>query len=408
MSDLKEKETQNKKEIIKEMTPEIEAKIPIYKENATRDIYNRNTYRKFNLLDATKAVEWNYAKSNFAIPVVLSTENALEMQLMRNLMALNYKYYQPTVKKILKLKTTKERATAAKELQTTVENDIKKYMSSRNSDIFRDYLKEKSDSYVFTMNIYSPALYAWWSFIRDEFNVPLEEELNKDFEEGFALQREAGIYAVITGEEVAIVSRHPKSIYQDESNNWVMHNTKGQAVEWNYTFQPYDCYYINGRVVEKELFEGVLNKTFTFDQFNELDNEDQRAAVMTLIRENHGEQGMLEFLKAEKVDSWTVDHGDHDILQVDEITGEYSISGEKRRHVEILELYKTKDKHDWAMDSKGNLGAQLAWLHEICPSTGSHYFINVPPEIKTAEAAAKYARPSRVPDSVPLLWNSAN
>ena len=161
MSDLKEKETQNKKEIIKEMTPEIEAKIPIYKENATRDIYNRNTYRKFNLLDATKAVEWNYAKSNFAIPVVLSTENALEMQLMRNFMALNYKYYQPTVKKILKLKTTKERATAAKELQTTVENDIKKYMSSRNSDIFRDYLKEKSDSYVFTMNIYSPALYAW-------------------------------------------------------------------------------------------------------------------------------------------------------------------------------------------------------------------------------------------------------
>ena len=98
------------------------------------------------------------------------------------------------------------------------------------------------------------------------------------------------------------------------------HDNKLPAIEW----PNYKIYYVNGRKIDSEIFNAVLNKTYTFNQFIKEENEDVRAAVTTIITENFGNEGLMEFLNATVVHEKTLTHS----------------SG----HVEVVKLWKTKEK----------------------------------------------------------------
>jgi hypothetical protein len=199
----------------------------------------------------------------------------------------------------------------------------------------------------------------------------------------------------------------PKEIRMNDEG---FHNTSDKLGALIYE-NDYPYNFINNREVEQELVDAYHDKTMTFEWFNSLKNEEDKAAIVTLIKENEGEQGLLNFLGAVLVDEHTFNHPEEDVYDIVFENGRNKVvkTGEKRPgYVDIHRLYRTKKNFEWASDKDLNRNVPLAWQEMSCASTGQTYLISVCPTIKTAEEGAKYLRPSVVPQTIPYVWQSAN
>jgi len=187
---------------------------------------------------------------------------------------------------------------------------------------------------------------------------------------------------MIQMEKVVICVENPEHI---KLQNNELHSTTDYAIKWQ---DGTGMNFINGRYLEEDLFFKVLENKLTFDEFQKLDNEDIKAGIITLIKENEGNEGLIKFLDAIKVDEQIINHANN-----------YS---------ETMILYKTKSKYSFLKDSKGNTNVSYAWLSMNCPSTGSNYLIDTCPTFTDVLECAKWHRPNQINSKIPYFWQSAN
>jgi hypothetical protein len=88
---------------LKDFTPEIQAKIPQYVNNALEGVFDGGRYNSFSLEKAEKAVNWNYEKCGYKKPVVIVAENIYESQIFFNYLKDN-KSFHPSNGGITRLK----------------------------------------------------------------------------------------------------------------------------------------------------------------------------------------------------------------------------------------------------------------------------------------------------------------
>ena len=292
---------------IKDLTPEIEAKIPEYIEAGLANVFDGGYYKNFDIEKARACVKFNYEECGFKEPQVIVAENPYEIfHIYKELLT---KHNIPNIKEIL---------------------------SSFNY----------SNLYLFTMNVNSNCSFQWYKFIRDEFNLPLT--VSDTFDKFHKLQKESGIYCALFLEDYCIVSKYPKMVHRNTNND--LHNVNGNAVEWGYSSPKtkWECHYVNGRHIESSVFNEVINGKFTFAKFKKLENEDLKGIIMSIIRERDGNDGLIKFLKAKIVDSKEITH--------------------ENGYTEKIKLYKTKETFSFVQNSKGELNQPYAWIHMVCPS----------------------------------------
>jgi hypothetical protein len=309
---------------LKDLTPEIEAGIPQYIERGLKGCFDGQRYHNFNLDDAIKCVEWNYKQIVKEKPVVLVAENPLEANLMISA--------------------------------------LKKEKPGKN------YLY-----YLFTMNIYSNCYYQWFKFIKDEFKLPLTIET--EFEECFQLYEKSNIYCGAYFDNLCVVVKYPKYVFRDAQNN--LHNINGVAVEWAYSSEEskWNCYYIHGVNISKEMFTKLSDNTYTFEDFV---SEEIKTAALSFIEEKYGSEALFRFLSENLTETDTF---------VDKKNQEYLEGTTKGMNVGVYTLFK------------GSIGEiQLAFVRCYCPSTDRMFFLGVNPENTNAKDAI--ASLYRVPKSL--------
>lgn len=324
---------------LKDLTPEILAKIPEYQERALRGIFDGKRYASFDLEKATAAIAWHYNQINVPMPRIIVAENPLEQQLIIAALKAKPDLLDKSVEEILAYKVKGP---------ITIEG-----------------------AYLFTLNVYSNAYYAWYEFLRKE--LVLELTCNEMFQEVFALQRASDIYSCIFAEEVCVPCKYPKQVLRNDNG---LHCTTGTSVTWGYVKHPWKCYYINGRHIENSFFEKCLNNEITLDEYLKLDNDEQRSAVYML----YGEEKMFNFLGATAIDSTSIVH--------------------RNGEVEEITLFKTTKPLNSVTKKP------YAWLKRICPSTGTVYLTPTNPDFTKALDSSKFHRPSEIPIDRPYLWNS--
>lgn len=190
-------------------------------------------------------------------------------------------------------------------------------------------------------------------------------------------------YTQIQMDVVCIVSKYPNKILRNENND--LHCTTGHAIEFE---DGYGQHYINGRFLEKDIFNQCSSLDTARKVFLDNTNEDIKACIVTIIRENFGNAGLLKMLDAVIIDEKHVTH--------------------ENSYSEIIRIYHTKDKYSFLQNSKGELNQPYAWIEFTCPSTKSVYLIDTCPTFKNAIKCAKWHRPSNIPASLQYIWNSAN
>lgn len=245
---------------LKDFTPEIKAKIPEYHKKYLAGIEDGGRYNSFTKENAQKLIDWNYEKCGFQSPVLIISENPYESQLFYNFIIANKEKYLPIIYLIYCLqnkisldgKEIKTASTLASTLASTYNND-----------------------YLFTCNIYSNVLCAWWKFIKDEFNV--ETSVGVELDIWNDLYVKSGVYSALFSKFFCIVSKYPKKIYKNESG--LLNNSTGLSVEWGNSIKltNWDCYYINGRNISKENFDLIKSQKYTIYNFFKETNEEAKS-----------------------------------------------------------------------------------------------------------------------------------
>jgi hypothetical protein len=431
---------------ISDLTPEIKARIPEYIERYTKGIDNGERYNNFKLKNAEALINWNYEKCGFKKPVVIVCENIYESQIFFNFIVANKNKYFPILYLIYSLKNNLNeniekfieniksgdlkdntlnstlRSTLYSTLDSTLESTLRSTLrstldstlrstlystlystlgstldstlrSTLDSTLYstlRSTLGKYNEDYLFTTNIYTNVLLAWFKFSADNFDI-YDEKINLELNSWNDLYLNSNVYSAIFSELFCVVSKYPKHIYRDGNDN--LHNvdinkSNGLAVEWGYTIEEtrFDCYYIHGRNMPKVIFEKHKNNTLTKADFINETNEDIRGGIYEII-EGQGEGMMMKFLEAVEVDRKTIQH---------------------EHGSEELILYKTEELFNEEEDLNGKSPAALAWLKMTCPSTGQNYLIPSDSSFNNCVNAAKYHRPNQVPKDIEYFWNSRN
>lgn len=229
------------------------------------------------------------------------------------------------------------------------------------------------------LTIYWASWYAYYETFVD-FGIITE----KKFPKYFQLRKfiKSNIFMTIEFEKAIILVPKPIHCLKNENG---MHCTTDYAIKWA---DGYGQCYVNGRKINKKLFFQVINDKFSFSDFSKLTNEDEKGIILTIIKENKGNEGLLNFLNATKVDEQIVNH--------------------ENGYSETLKLFKTKEKYSFLQDSKGNSNQPYAWINMRCPSTNTEYLIDTCPTFTDVVKCAKWHRPTQVPESVNYKWQSAN
>ena len=489
---------------LKDLTPDILAKISGYKEKCLEGIYNGERYHNFDLEKAKKAINWNYNKCGLKNPIILVAENPLEQQYLFNYLKLNYERYKNilnllyllqqefieiTIELDIKYKCkipsyfllyfnfqidkniydpqlhsqlhsqldsqlhsqldsqlhSQLHSQLASQLDSQLGNQLRSQLDSQlHSQLhsqLRSQLRSQLDNqllsqlyrqlrsqldnqlhsqlhsqlhrqlysqlhrqlysqldsplysqlynqlgnqlrsqlkinctlkdistfnynYLFTLNIYSNVYYNWYEFLRKEFNLDLT--INDNFQECFKLQRDSDIYSCIFSELIAVVCKYPVKVNQQVSDNYFLNSIDESAVIWSNSFAPFDCYYINGLNITKELFEKLSKKEYSFEDWVKEPNEEIKAAVISFYEQKFGNEYVFEFLKKnlKEIDTY-----------VDKKEKKYLLNT-VGMNVGVYTLFKGSV-----------LNEKIAYVRCYCPSTDRMFFLGVNPDNNNAKDA---------------------
>ena len=197
------------------------------------------------------------------------------------------------------------------------------------------------------------------------------------------VQSASGIYSCIFSKEVAIVCKYPKRVYQNNFGNFELNNTQGQAVQWgSLTGITFDCYYINGTNITKELFDKLQNKEITFEDFVKEENEEIKGAILAFYQAEFGEEFVFKFLSK-------------NLKEVDTFV-------DKKEDIYLMGTTGGMNVGEYTL-FKGELdGNSIAYVRCYCPSTDRMFFLGVEPRFTKAKdaIASLYRVPKKLANEI--------
>lgn len=157
------------------------------------------------------------------------------------------------------------------------------------------------------LSVFSIFYLTFIKFLTEELRLPMPDK--DDFRSFFDLHRESGIFSCCCSEQIAIICKYPKKIFQDENRNQELHNSLGSAIEWNHAFAKFGCHYIEGTYLATKLFEKVNSRELSYEIFTRIMSDWEKVAVITLMKENFGDEELFHFFDGRLIDEVEVVHG---------------------------------------------------------------------------------------------------
>ena len=378
-----------------DLTPEIEARIPLYKERVLKGLCNGTEYKTNKLSDTIKYVHKIYELSDNDKPLVILAKNPKEYKLLFTLLPYILSSKTLTLDSKLYDKLYDRLGDLLPETMESLNESMVSILNANNLDILtekkdnsiNDYdaiIKELSSSlnrssWGWYCSIYSRIYLTWFKFIQDEFKI--EHDKMEILDELYGLINKTFISRCYFTSKFVLVLKTPKTIEFNEDN--VLHNVNGPS--YNFDGDDNNFYHVNGREVPMK----YITEDITKEMFLNETNEDLKACMITIIKERDGNEGLLKFLNAELIDEQKLAHYDG--------------------YDEIIKLYKTKESYNFLQDRYGNFNQKYCWTEITCPSTNSVYLIDNSADFTDALVALKFLRPSFVPEELSYVWeNFAN
>ena len=172
------------------------------------------------------------------------------------------------------------------------------------------------------------------------------------------------------------MSRPPIEVSQN--NEGQLHNVDNYAIK----FKNYSFYAVRGMNISDELFLKVKDNKLTLEEFFKIDNEETKSAILAMIEELRGNEGVYQFFK----DNLTLVSE-----YVDKKKEKYMEGTTKGQTIGVYSLFKGIINNE-----------EVAYVRCYCPSTDRMFFLGVNPEhneVKDA-IASLYRVPTKLVDHI--------
>lgn len=203
----------------------------------------------------------------------------------------------------------------------------------------------------YTPSYYLSAFNSWIAFY-DFYNQEYEEFEISNLFNSYKKILDLNIFWTVPFDEVVFVSRNAVEFNLNDEN--IVHSINGPAIKFADGFE---MYFINGVHVEKQFFDKLKNKEFTFQDFIQISNEEIRACAIKFIEERWGTGYLMDFFNQyiKEVDTY-----------IDKKAPEYLEGTHKGMNIGVYTLFKGKI---------GNIN--LSYVRCYCPSTDRMFFLGV-------------------------------
>ena len=163
-------------------------------------------------------------------------------------------------------------------------------------------------------------------------------------------------------EELCIVSKFPCKILRNSNND--LHSVTESSISFA---DGYEQHYFNGIYIKPELFNSLINRTYSFEDWSLERNEETKSLVLAFYEEKFGGEFVFKFLSKhlKEVDSY-----------VDKKSDKYMKNTTKGMNLGVYTLFKGK---------VNNL--EISYVRCYCPSTDRMFFLGVNPNINNAKDA---------------------
>lgn len=189
---------------------------------------------------------------------------------------------------------------------------------------------------------------AFYTFFAENTDV-LTDDLKEKLKLIFSFSKTS--FMSIQLEKLVIVSDWPTYVGKDEDYN--LHDLEGPAIKFR---DGYGQHYVNGRFIPAKYFYKIKDKTFTFEEWMQEENEEYKSNCLHMMQQLFGESYPGEFIKSilTEIDTY-VDKKDPKYLE-----------GVVGMNVGVYTLFK------------GNIGDnEFAYVRCYCPSTDRMFMLGV-------------------------------
>jgi hypothetical protein len=237
--------------------------------------------------------------------------------------------------------------------------------SQLHSQLYSQLEQKYNEDYLYTIGIYGGSYFAFYKFIKDEFNLSAETNVNLDSFEN--LHQNGNIYSAVFSELVCVISKYPKMIHRNEKND--LHSISVSCIEWSNStdLTKWNNYFINGRNIPEKYFNSISDKTFKIEDFINETNEEYKSTCIAFMQEKYGDEYLVNFFRKylTEVDSFT-----------DKKDSQYLTGTTGGMNIGVYTLFK------------GNInGEDIAYVRCYCPSSDRMFFLGVDSVYTTAKNA---------------------
>lgn len=353
---------------LEDLTPEILAKIPLYKEKCVKELYNGTEYANWKREYTVDYIEYIYKLCDKSKPVVIIANNIEEYKRLYNLLfndKLNEEYtklvnYLYELKNnLIKPKDDKDDAYLENDLCERIKHDLSNFTGSDMEKILVENYITPQQHWLFLCSEYSRVYLMWYYFLHKEFDIELSEHL-ETLTWLYENVNKANIAKAFFCERVCLVLRMPSKIIRNEVG---FHSVDEGAIQ----YPNLNMYYVNNVRLTEELFNKLSKKEYTFEDFVSEPNEEIKAACLEFYRQKFGDEYMFNFISKnmKEVDTY-----------VDKKEDKYLEGTTKGMNIGVYTLFK---------GSVNNF--DVAYVRCYCFSTERVFFLSVLPTYTNAKEA---------------------
>ena len=188
------------------------------------------------------------------------------------------------------------------------------------------------------------------------------------------------IFWSVPFENVVFVSRNATKYLRDNLKK--LHSVFEPAIQFA---GGYHLYYVHGVNIKRPLFKKLAAKTFTFDDWVKIDNEEVKSACLSFMEERWGSEYLFRFISdnLKEVNTYT-----------DKKDEQFLVGTTGGMNIGVYTLFKGRVN-----------GLELAFVRCYCPSTDRMFFLCVDPSNTNAKdaIASLYRVPAKLKDEIKYI-----
>ncbi len=347
--------------MITKLNKEQKRNLSVIKDKWLNKIFNYELYNSITNESVSKQMKELYKFCGLKEPKVILVGSPLACQIAVNLFLDRNEVDKEVEKEVENEIWNEVRKEVEKEVWNEVRNEVRNEVGNKVWNEVWNEVENKKLKYCNFSSYINYSDFGWLSLY--EYFLWNTNILDKYKDKlNFIIDCVNNSFMSIQLNGLCIVSKYPRFI--SRNSNKQLHNINGYAIKFE---DGYGQYYFNGININPNLFNKLISKSYTFEEWTNESNEEIKSLVLAFYEEKFGGEFVFRFISKclKEINTY-----------VDKKSEEYLKNTVNSMNIGVYTLFKGTINN-----------TDIAYVRCYCPSTDRMFFLGVNPSYNNAKDA---------------------